>query len=88
LEKPEPSLLLPQTYKYHYDDASYSISIMTEAEQTKVEPDVAQESKVEAPTPAESSISPRQTLDEAHRYMALKQWEKAADQYAVALETL
>jgi hypothetical protein len=61
---------------------------MTEAEQAKVEPDVMQGTKVEAPAPAESSISPRQTLDEAHRYMALKQWEKAADQYAVALEAL
>lgn len=61
---------------------------MTEAPETKTQPEVLQDNKTEAPAAAESSVSPRQTLDEAHRHMALKQWEKAADEYAVALEAL
>lgn len=32
--------------------------------------------------------SAKQTLDDAGRSMALRHWEQAADQYAVALETL
>lgn len=41
-----------------------------------------------AAAPAAEELTPQQFIDESDRFMALKQWEKAADGYAQALELL
>lgn len=58
------------------------VKTTTEATQPAAEPQAASEKK------DESGPSARQNLDEADRSMALKQWSKAADLYAVALDDL